>query len=391
MSDPEAHIAAWEAAGVIDGPTAARLRAAPGPMPDPAPIAPAVSDHEVEAASRPTSAVSVLFGPGVSIGEMFGYIGAAFLLSAWTAFLVRMGDTATNRSFVISLGSLIAALVFAGLGAWLGRGSDRFRRGAGVAFVVAASLVGVGVLALFGSTDGQRDSLAGVVAAAAALLAAIVFRTYLPAVMTHLGVLAAMTSLVATTLSWIQTILVPLPTYDDFGNTKFEAAPGADLLLLVVGQAAAWVVLAIVIGFVGLREARMGTPAAGRRASASRAWAGFVVVLGITQAVTQNRYDADYTSHRVVEPWLGALIILIVCAVLIERAFHRESSAFVYPAALGFVIAATDLNVTYLSSTIEIALLVEGGVLLGAGMIADRLRRRLGARPPATGPVAALT
>jgi hypothetical protein len=360
-------------------------------MPDPAPIAPAVSDHEVEAASRPTSAVSVLFGPGVSIGEMFGYIGAAFLLSAWTAFLVRMGDTATNRSFVISLGSLIAALVFAGLGAWLGRGSDRFRRGAGVAFVVAASLVGVGVLALFGSTDGQRDSLAGVVAAAAALLAAIVFRTYLPAVMTHLGVLAAMTSLVATTLSWIQTILVPLPTYDDFGNTKFEAAPGADLLLLVVGQAAAWVVLAIVIGFVGLREARMGTPAAGRRASASRAWAGFVVVLGITQAVTQNRYDADYTSHRVVEPWLGALIILIVCAVLIERAFHRESSAFVYPAALGFVIAATDLNVTYLSSTIEIALLVEGGVLLGAGMIADRLRRRLGARPPATGPVAALT
>src|SRR6185295_9991322 len=225
----------------------------------------------------------------------------------------------------------------------------------------------------------------------AALLAAIVFRTYLPAVMTHLGVLAAATALVATTLSWIETILVPLPTYDDFGNTKFEAAPGADPLLLVVGQAAVWVVLAIVIGFVGLREARTGTPAAGRRASASRAWAGFVVVVGTTLAVTHSRYDADYNSHRIIEPWLGAVIILIVCAVLIERAFHRESSAFVYPAALGFVIAATDLNVTYLSNTIEIALLVEGGVLLGAGVIADRLRRRLGARPPAPGPIPALT
>ncbi len=391
MSDPETHIAAWEAAGVIDGATAARLRAAPGPLPGPAPIASREGDHLVDATARPPSAVSALFGPGVSIGEMFGYIGAAFLLSAWTAFLVRTGDTTANPHFVIGLGSLIAAVVVAGLGAWLGRGSDRFRRGAGVAFFVAAGLIGVGVLELFGSPNGQRDSLAGVVAAAAAVLAAVVFRTYLPAVLTHLGVLTALTSLVATTLSWIETILVPLPTYDEFGNTTFAAAPGADPLLLAVGQAAAWVGLAIVIGFVGLREARMGTPESGRRASASRAWAGFVVVLGITQAVTETRYDADFTSHRVVEPWLAAVIILIVCAVLIERAFRRESSAFVYPAALGFVIAATDLNVTYLSSTIEIALLVEGGVLLGAGVIADRLRRRLGARPPALGPVAAVT
>lgn len=393
MSDPEAHIAAWEAAGVIDGPTAARLRAAPGPIPAAAavaPIAPTEGAGAHEATARP-GAVSALFGPGVSIGEMFAYIGAAFLLSAWTAFLARIGGTNANGPVVIGIGSLIAAVVLAGLGAWLARGSDRFRRGAGVAFFVAAGLVGVGVLGLLGSSEGDSDSPAGVVAAAAALLAAIVSRTYLPAVMTHLGVLAAATSVVATALSWIQTILVPLPTYDDLGNRTVAAAPATDPLLLAVGQAAAWVVLAVVIGFVGLREARVGTPAAGRRASASRAWAGFVVVLGIAQAVTQRRYDAEVTSHRVIEPWLGAVIIVIVCAVLIERAFHRESSAFVYPAALGFVIAATDLNVTYLSSSIEIALLVEGGVLLGAGVIADRLRRRLGARPPAMGPVAALT
>ena len=266
---------------------------------------------------------------------MFAYIGGAFLLGAWTAFLARIGGGTENPQIAVGIGTLVAAAVLAGLGAWLRRGSDRFRRGAGVAFLVATSLVGVGVLALFGSSD--RGTVAGVVAVSAALLAAIAFRTYLPAVTTHLGVLAAATALVATTLSWIETILVPLPTYDDFGNTKFEAAPGADPLLLVVGQAAAWVVLAIVIGFVGLREARMGTATAGRRASASRAWAGFVVVVGIALAVTHSRYDADYTYHRVVDPWLAAVIILIVCAVLIERAFHRESSAFVYPAALGFV------------------------------------------------------
>jgi hypothetical protein len=399
MSDPEAHIAAWEAAGVIDGATAARLRAAPVIEPGLASAGHAQGDHSAaiapaadasEASTRPASAVSALFGPGVSIGEMFGYIGAAFLLSAWSAFLVRTGDSTGNAQVVVGIGSLVAAAVLTGLGAWLRRGPDRFRRAAGVAFLTATGLVGVSVLALLAST-GQRDSLAGVVAAGAALLAAIAYRTYLPAVLTHLGVLAGATSLAATTLSWIRTVLVPLPTYDDFGNTVSVAGPSADPLLLAVGQAAAWVLLAIVIGFVGLREARAGTPEAGRRASVSRAWAGFVVVLGITQAVTQSRTDADFTNHRVVEPWLGALIILIVCAVLIERAFHRESSAFVYPAALGFVIAATDLNVTYLSSTIEIALLVEGGVLLGAGVIADRLRRRLGARPPALGPVAAVT
>src|SRR6185295_13238683 len=147
-----------------------RLRAAGGPISAPAalaavtPLAPAEGDHAAEAAARP-SAVSALFGPGVSIGEMFGYIGAAFLLSAWTAFLARIGGSGSNAPFVLGVGSLLAAVVLGGLGAWLARGSDRFRRGGGVAFFVAAGLVGVGVLALLGSSDGQRDSLAGVVAA----------------------------------------------------------------------------------------------------------------------------------------------------------------------------------------------------------------------------------
>jgi hypothetical protein len=84
------------------------------------------------------------------------------------------------------------------------------------------------------------------------------------------------------------------------------------------------------------------------------------------------------------------VVILIVCAVLVERGFRREASVYVYPAALGVIIAATDLNATYLSDTIEIGLLIEGGILIAAGILADRLRRRIGVRPAPPNPGAAL-
>ena len=42
------------------------------------------------------------------------------------------------------------------------------------------------------------------------------------------------------------------------------------------------------------------------------------------------------------------------------------------------MIALTDFNVTYLSGSTEVALLIEGLILLGVGVVADRLRRRIG-------------
>ena len=66
-------------------------------------------------------------------------------------------------------------------------------------------------------------------------------------------------------------------------------------------------------------------------------------------------------------------------AVLVERAFRRDATAYIYPAALGLIIALSDANVSYLSGGTEVALLVEGLILLGVGLAADRLRRRIGA------------
>jgi hypothetical protein len=63
-----------------------------------------------------------------------------------------------------------------------------------------------------------------------------------------------------------------------------------------------------------------------------------------------------------------------------------------YAAALGIIVALTDLNVSYLSAGTEIALFLEGVILLAVGFAANTLRRRVGRsddEPPA-GPVPSL-
>ena len=70
--------------------------------------------------------------------------------------------------------------------------------------------------------------------------------------------------------------------------------------------------------------------------------------------------------------------VLVLSAVLVERAFRRDATSFIYAAALGLILALTDLNLSYLSSNTEVALLIEGLILLAVGVAADRLRRRIG-------------
>ena len=74
------------------------------------------------------------------------------------------------------------------------------------------------------------------------------------------------------------------------------------------------------------------------------------------------------------EPWIGDLALLVLAAILVERAFRRDATSFIYAAALGLMIALTDFNLTYLSDTTEVALLFEGLILLAVGFAADRLR-----------------
>jgi hypothetical protein len=386
MSDATAHIDRWLADGLIDPATADRLRAAGVAEPAPVAWAQPAKPAAAEATERPVaegrrSAAAAMFGPSVTIGEVFGYLGGGFLLGAWAAFMARLGS-GTGAGTAMGFLALAAAIALIVVGIVLVGRSERLSRAAGVAFLVATGYVagGVGLLA---SASGVDWPAVGIVAAAVALIAAIGLRLAHPAVLTQIAVLAWLTALVGSTLSWIQVTWFPV-VYP--GDVDAPAA-GQNPLLLVVGTAVWWLATAVLIGIIGLLEAdrakRHDDPAAARRAATSRFWAGITAVAGLASAVTQSTY-VNGTYSRVLEPWIGSLALLVLSAVLIERAFRRDATSFIYAAALGLIVALTSFNLSYLSDGTDVALLAEGLILLGVGYGADRLRRRIGGpRPPA--------
>ena len=169
MGEPNEHIAAWEAAGLIDPATAARLRAAgtgttgattsvtltrSAPPQTAAPFA--------RASAAGSSQASAMFGPSVTIPEVFGYLGTAFLLAAWSAWAAR--GTSTSSSLVPGLAGLVASVVLIALGLALRGGDGRRSRAAGTAFLVAVAYAGVGFVALAGTTSMSPEQ-AGLIGA----------------------------------------------------------------------------------------------------------------------------------------------------------------------------------------------------------------------------------
>lgn len=402
MSDAAVHITAWQAAGLIDAPTADRLRAAEAGQTGPAEAAEAVAvegpivpwdlagvGHAAASAAddtpvTPRSAAAAMFGPGVTIAEAFAYLGGAFLIAAWGAFTARI---AAGDETMLGVMVLIGAGVLSGLGIAIAGRSERASRAAGVAFLVASSSVGAAIASLAAGA-GIDWPAAGVISAAVALAAAVALRAIHPTVLTQVGMLGWITGLAAATQAWVNATwfavdAVPAP---DTGTVSV-ATTGADPMLLVIGSAVFWLGTAVLIALIGLREAnaaaRRDDPAAARRAAVTRLWAGVTAVLGLASAVTRTADLADGSYGRVLEPWIGSLAILVLSAVLVERAFRRDTTSFIYAAALGMIIALTDFNVGYLSDSTDVALLIEGLILLAVGFGADRLRRRIG-RPPAT-------
>ena len=142
------------------------------------------------------------------------------------------------------------------------------------------------------------------------------------------------------------------------------------------------------IGVIALAESRSPSAEAARRASLARLWAGVVAVAGVASVLSQTAYDESGNGHRVMEPWMADVIVLLISAVLLERAFRRESGAYVLAAALGVVIALTDFNFTYFAqaSGTEVALLVEGLLLLAIAFGAERISRRVGRSSADDGP-----
>ena len=374
MSDAGTHIAAWEAAGLIDPATADRLRAADTEGPGRAePEATATAT-----AVRPRSAAAAMFGPAVSISEVFGYLGGAFLLAAWSSFMARAAGSSEDGEVAFGVMALIAAAALTGLGLTLRARDERASRAAGVAFLLVTSYVGAAALS-FAAAARIEWPVIGLVASSTALLVAIVLRTVHPSVLTEVGVLAWLTASAAAVLAWIQDVFFA----EEFSDaTGLPASSGPDPIILVIGSAVWWLATAVIIALIGLREARRGErdgdPVALRRAAVSRFWAGLTAVIGLATAVRQSASLGDDGYGRVLEPWVGVVALLVLSAVLVERAFRRDATSFIYAAALGLIVALTDFNLSYLSADTEIALLIEGLILLGVGVAADRLRRRVG-------------
>ena len=356
-------IAAWESAGLIDAATAERLRAAEvaaGPH-EAAPPAPPAA---------PFAVASSFFGPAVTVVEMFSYLGSAFVLAAWAYLIGRLSTESAEpaRSWLLVAGFAVPAAVFFLTGLALHGRTARLSRAAGVAFLLSVGFVWSGVILnveIF--ADGAIVLVAG---SAAALVAAAAYRWIHPAVLTEVGLLSAITGLVAAGLALLNEARFPGDDFDPFARQ-----PGAADAAI---ESIAWIACAIVIGLIGLVESRGASAAAGRRAALARFWAGIVAVVGVATAVMRTVFDAG-GDHRVIEPIVGELIVLAVSAVLVQRAFRRESGAYILAAALGVIIALTDFNFSYFAerSGTEVALLVEGLILIAIAFGAERLSGRV--------------
>ncbi|MGH2463963.1 MAG: hypothetical protein ACRDGI_00735 [Candidatus Limnocylindrales bacterium] len=380
MSDTEVHIEAWQAAGLIDAPLAARLRAwVDPPTVESSPAQPGrlPSWIPVEPTGRPTSAGS-FFGPGLAIGELFAYLGAAFVLGAWIAFLTSFGDS-QDREALIGGGLAVAALTLFGLSYVLRGGDGHRRRAAGVTFAVTTVLA-AGCAAYVVQLDFLRntfqDQAPPVLIAAVALIVALVLRRILPAALTQFTLVVSIAGLAGAILSW----LTELVYQQDFGggSAVFNPAPQApEPVGILFAGAAWWLVVALGLGLLALHEARTADvdASAPRRAAVTRFLAGLVAVVGTEAALTQTGDLGDFNYGRLLEPWVADVIILAVAIVLLQRAIVRDATSFVLAGALGLIVALTDFNYSYLASSTYLGLLVEGVILLGVGFAGERMRR----------------
>ena len=369
-------IAGWEAAGLIDPDTALRLRSDEQERAEPE-LPESVDERDAAKRRGGPSAIAQIVGPGVTIVEMFAYLGGAFLLGALDLFITESAGFDADGGVGLAIGYGIVAVALIAIGRFMAQGDARKRRAAGVLFAVAVGHVATAGFALTAAFSLDLQ-VAGVVVAAWATVVAVALRLYLPALTTQFTLLASLTGLAAAVLSLIEHMVVPETIFTDSGAVVPSGGP--DPLLILVASAAWWLGFAALLGVFGLIEARSrDDPATGRRGAMTRLWAGITAVAGLAMAISQSAYDPQTGEWgRVLEPWIGDLALVVLALILVERAFRRGANTFVYAAALALVIALTDFNFSYLSDSTEVGLLVEGLILLAAGFAVSKLRQRIG-------------
>jgi hypothetical protein len=319
-----------------------------------------------------------MFGPSVTVAEVFGYLGGGFLVAAWSAFMGTTASTTGDSGITLGILGLLAAGVLTAIAIRLRLGDERTSRAAGVFLLVALGFVSAAAYSLL-AEGGVEWPLAGVIVAAVVVLVSVAYRLLHPSALTQVGLLASLTALAGSMLVWLEETIFPIEFSEATGGATQS---GPDPILLVIASAAWWLMVAAGMGMLGLAEARHAEnpsdPTAASRAAITRFWAGLLAVIGLSTSISRSAPMANEEFGRVLEPIIGDIALLILSAILVERAFRRDATSYIYAAALGLMVALTDFNLSYLSDSTAAALLVEGLILLGVGFGADRLRRRVG-------------
>jgi len=372
MGDQEVfeRIAAWRAAGLIDEPTAERLRASEMTRAATASAAPAAP-----------AGVGWLTGHGgLSAVEFFGYLGGAFVLAAYY-WMVNQSQSGGNSSHAVGLAAAVAAVAFVVIGYVLRAGTGARSRVVGVLLLVGGMQAWWAALLLLDPVIADSDLRAVVASVGWLTLAAVVDRVAagLP---TQAGLLAASSAAAWTTASLAGKWLFPV-SFDDEARA-LSVGPLEPLLLF------AWfVIIGAALGWFAEREAAMSTtdPSRWRRMTLTRFWAAMTVIVGASAAVM----GWGFVPGRSLEPVLGDALLLVAAGAIAFVALRVGSFAYMLPVGLGVFIALTDLNGSYVvdSTGWGPALLLEGLVLIGVGVGIELLRRRLAGRARTVGAAAA--
>ena len=370
-------IDAWQAAGLIDEATAGRLRAAES----------AAASAPDARPDNPLQAAGAMFGPPVTIVELFGYVGGGFLLAAWHVLAPNADFSEAPNVVDQSIRWLVPAVAFAIIGLIGRSGSPQLGRAAGVAFAIAT----IHVYGLFeGILRPGYIDVAEVAVAGLTVLAALAFRRLHPSVLTQLTLVGGLLLLAAVAFRWLNGVV--------FGvDDTFDRAP-SEVTATALMTMAWWLAWAVVLGLLARLEWRIGDDAPkssnaaeearARRGRVTRLIAGLTAVFAVTAGAMVSGNDG-----RALPAWLGDLAIFAVSGILLAIAIRFGSLAYLLPAALGLIVALTDLNSQYVveRTGIGAALVVEGLILIGTGLVADRLRRAMARRrvPPVGAPPAA--
>lgn len=351
----------WLAEGLIDQETAERLRAAEA--------------GGAHGAGTPSS----LSGPSdwlrFSAVEFFAYIGIGFVVAAYYWAVTQQ----TSEELALGIAIALASAVFL-IAGWVTRGRvGAIGRAASPALLVGGLQVPFATFLMLEPAE-LVEVLRLALAAFVWLVVALAATWRLRSLPTQIGWLSAAVAFAWFTAAYLGEVL--------FGSSEgFE--PDAQDTMRYLLLAISMVVVAMFAALVGEREARdaAGDPGARRRAALTRFWAGMTAVVGLSVTLLVPA-SADLAT---VEPIVCQAIVLLAALVLVAVSARTSALSYLLPGGLGVVLALTAFNAEYISDEIGTAgaLLVEGLVLLGAGVGVQVARSRLLMRRTAAGSHAA--